>query len=61
MLTHTIAHTHSDRGEEAVQVRDDIAGVMAINEAFPAVMDEPAVHIRALLPFPPVVLLRAPV
>lgn len=48
-------------GEEAVQGGDDVAGVMAIDEAFPAVMDKPAIHIRTLLLIPPVVLLLAPV
>lgn len=35
----------SDSGQEAVQLRQDIAGVTAIDEAFPTVMDEPAVDI----------------
>lgn len=35
----------SDSGQEAVQLRQDIAGVTSINEALPTVMDEPAVDI----------------
>lgn len=40
-----LAATLSDSSQEAVQVRQDIAGITAINEAFPTVMDKPAVDI----------------
>lgn len=31
--------------QEAVQLRDDVVGVVAIDEALPAVVNEPAVDI----------------
>ena len=39
---------------------DDVAGVVVVDEALPAVVDEPAVDVRALLPVLSVVLLPSP-
>ncbi len=50
----------SDSGQEAVQLRQDIAGVTAINEAFPTVMNKPAVDIWTSLLVTSVIPLPAP-
>lgn len=50
----------SESAQEAVQLREDIVGVTAINEAFPIVMDKPAVDIWTSFLVTPVVLLPAP-
>ena len=39
---------------------DDVACVVVVDEAFPAVVDEPAVDVGALLPVLSVVLLPSP-
>lgn len=48
------------RVQEAVEARDDVVGVVAVDEAFTAVVDEPAVNVCAQLVVLPVVFLPAP-
>lgn len=49
----------SDCLKEAVQIRHDVVAVMTIDEAFAAVVDEPAVDVGAALRVASVVLLPA--
>lgn len=50
----------SEHLEEAVQIWNDVVCIMAVNEALPTVMNEPAVDVGAPLFITPVVLLPAP-
>ena len=50
----------SERREEAVERRHDVVGVVAVDEALPTVVDEPAVNVWAASLITPVVLLPAP-
>lgn len=47
--------------QEAVESWDEVVGVMAVDEAFATVVDEPAEDIRSTFIIPSVVLLPAPV
>lgn len=50
----------SERREEAVEVWHDVVGVVAVDEALPTVVYEPAVDAGAAPLIAPVVLLPAP-
>lgn len=50
----------SERLQEAAEVRDDVVGVVAVDEALPAVVYEPAEDAGAAFLIAPVVLLPTP-
>ena len=46
--------------KEAVEICDDVVSIMAVDQAFSAVVYEPTGDVCAMLPLLPVVLLPAP-